>query len=104
MMTRCVNYVVSFRDYLPDDVLNFTQAEKSCQYLRLKLSARLDQFCDGSIEDLQDTFSALVEECDKQKKGYLNRSGFRYLLRKLKLHFTDKRFNEVMDVIDANFE
>lgn len=70
----------------------------------MKLTARLDQFCDGNVQDLRDTFCAIVEECDKAHNGYLNRAGFRYMLRKLRLHFTDKRFNEVMDVIDANFE
>lgn len=81
-------------------------AEKSCQYLRLKLVDRLTTVTNNSTDDaeIKEVFTLLVEECDKEKKGYVNRSDFRYMLRKLHLHFTDARFKEVMDVIDSNFD
>ena len=67
---------------------------------------RLAAVTNNSTDDseIKEVFTLLVEECDKEKKGYVNRTDFRYMLRKLHLHFTDARFKEVMDVIDSNFE
>ena len=84
------------------------ETNKVVDHLRVKLMSRLQRKFDptgrskGSPEQLRPLVLRLFNEIDRDSSGYIDKTEFRILLRKLNITYADKRFKLLYRGVDES--